>query len=901
MRIKHLLCMAILAATMVGGGLPSAWQPSPTASLPVPLASPTPTAPMTPAHTPARAPTAAPAVTSTSMPVVVLTIGAYIDGRSQLVVQSGAVHWHHLDWAAPGRNSELGEIKPTFLNGAAWCPTWPDSPDAENRDCGCDSSTYVGIPPLAMQDQTVGLKADQARAKVTIVQQPQADNSYTLIVEFDDNDPLGADWYEVDIGYIAGGQPVSVPMSDGPCPTPIPAVVSTSPTPSQPGAADACGDRGEITKVVGSPIPLQPANILLQLAWERGFTRPQLGHGGSFPDFTLLTDGRAFYKGRDDPSTFDRGQAMVVHLTPAERQELVQRVLDLGFERLESYPDSCRPLPNGLCECIEDASESILRLRLESGELREVRNYHTFANDPDALAAIRALLEGYQHPKAEPYVPEKAALFIQAVEATAALDWPLDPAVLAPAVLTTAAHAAPCQVVLSGSDLETLLSVTGRNIGDFLFRAGDRVYAVYLVPWLPGVDYTDLIASSGQACPALPPPLPTPVSLPGMPQPGATMTRPMTKDEMVMRYVPAGPFYMGSPESVGESIEHPQHVVTLNAFWIDETEVTRMHYETCVAAGVCDVPPMDDDALSGKPVVVTWSAAQAYCHWAGGRLPTEAEWEKAARGSDACIYPWGEERPDCSRANHMSLEGPCSGGPVDAGACPAGASPYGVLDMAGNVTEWVSDWYDPGYYAVSPQQNPQGPDSGQARVARGGSWDDTFSAIRAAYRNGYAPDDVAIGFRCVVPAAVYTVVESDPYDGWYRYTNLDYGFSFHYPPDWTLEDRLHLLILRHEVVNTLRFTVEYRRVTGDLWVFRTGMPAGDFVSRGSVRFLGRELSRDVLVYEGRDILVSYSYGNAMPWGDVAFFFVLEDYRSVDLPKDMQSQIDQVVTSFELEH
>ncbi len=694
-----------------------------------------------------------------------------------------------------------------------------------------------------------------------------------------------------------------------PPPTPVPLATSAL-TPSQPEAAGPCGDRGEITKVVGSPAPLQPANILFQLAWEGGLTRPRLGHSGSFPDFTLLTDGRAFYKGQDDPSTLDRGQVMAVHLTPAERQELVQRVLDLGFERLESYPDSCRPLPDGSCECVEDASESILRLRLANGELREVRNYFTFANDPEALAAIRAVPEGYQHhPKAEPYVPEKATLFVRAVEATAAaeatdaLDWPLDPAVLAPAVLTTAANYAPCQMALSGSDLTTLLSVTGRNIGDFHFRAGDRVYAVSLVPWLPGVDDTDLIASSGQACPALPPPLSTPVPLPGMPQPGATLTRPMTKDEMVMHYVPAGPFYMGSLEGVGESIERPQHVVTLDAFWIDETEVTRMHYGTCVAAGVCDALPTDDDALSGKPVMVTWSAAQAYCRWVGGRLPTEAEWEKAARGTDARIYPWGNERPDCSRANHASLEGPCSDGPVDAGAHPAGASPYGVLDMAGNVAEWVSDWYDPSYYAVSPGQNPQGPDSGQYRVARGGSWEDFFAYIQAAQRVAYPPEEVALGFRCVVPAAAYTVVESDLYDGWHRYTNLDYGFSFHYPPDWTLEERPHTLVFQHKVIDTLYFTVGYHRVDEDLWFLRTGMPAGDFVPRGSVPFLGHELLRNVLVYEGKDKVVSYSYGDAVPWTSVLFGFFLDefhgDYKALDLPDDVQGQIDQVVSSFEL--
>jgi hypothetical protein len=147
------------------------------------------------------------------------------------------------------------------------------------------------------------------------------------------------------------------------------------------------------------------------------------------------------------------------------------------------------------------------------------------------------------------------------------------------------------------------------------------------------------------------------------------------------------------------------------------------------------------------------------------------------------------------------------------------------------------------------------------------------------------------------------VAESDLYDGWYRYTNLDYGFSFHYPPDWTLEDRLHLLALRHKAVDTQRFTAAYHRANEDLWLFRTGMPAGDFVPRASVPFLGGKLSRNVLVYEGKDILVSYSYDDATPQDDVIFFFFLEDLAddpgAIDLPEDVQNQIDQVVSSFEL--
>jgi hypothetical protein len=363
---------------------------------------------------------------------------------------------------------------------------------------------------------------------------------------------------------------------------------------------------------------------------------------------------------------------------------------------------------------------------------------------------------------------------------------------------------------------------------------------------------------------------------------------------------------MGSPEGIGSENEHPLHVVTLDPFWIDETEVTQGHYQSCVEAGVCDAKDVhgyDPWTKWGDPVEVTWDVAQAYCLWAGGRLPTEAEWEKAARGSDARAYPWGEAQPDCSRANHDSVVGSCSKGVTPAGSFPAGVSPYGALDMAGNVAEWVSDRYDSGYYAGSPEQNPPGPDVGKGRVVRGGSWVDSYPYIRAAYRDVYDASATA-GFRCVVPEAAYAVIASDRFEGWYRYTNLDYGFSFHCPPDWTLEHRPHQLILRHKVVDTLQFTVGYRRASEDLWLYRTGMPAGDFVPGGSVEFLGREISRDVLVYEGKAKVVLYNYSSAVPWGDIIFGFSLDDfegdYGRVDLPEDVQNQIDQVVSSFELQ-
>jgi hypothetical protein len=257
-----------------------------------------------------------------------------------------------------------------------------------------------------------------------------------------------------------------------------------------------CPSSGEITISVGTR---QPADVRLELAWEGGFTRPELASAfGRVPEFSLVPDGSAYYR---DPPESDTAQVMVAHLAPAEMKVLIQQVLDLGFERLESHTDRCQPQADGTCMCVADAGESVLRVRLPSGELREVRNYYEFANDPEALMAIRTLLQDYRHPQVEAYRPDKATVFIRPIPSSsglAVLEWPLPPAWLAGSTPDY-----PCARVLSGSDLQALLAVTGRNTGDFYFRAADsdQVYNIYLVPWLPGVDYTDLIASSGQACP----------------------------------------------------------------------------------------------------------------------------------------------------------------------------------------------------------------------------------------------------------------------------------------------------------------------------------------------------------------------------------------------------------------
>jgi formylglycine-generating enzyme required for sulfatase activity len=311
--------------------------------------------------------------------------------------------------------------------------------------------------------------------------------------------------------------------------------------------------------------------------------------------------------------------------------------------------------------------------------------------------------------------------------------------------------------------------------------------------WTPSPTFTPVPSDTATPTPS-PPPSPTPTTI-----------HPRVQ-------IPAGEFAMGLTSAQAEVVlricrtesrqcatsifadEQPVHTVSLDAYEIDLYEVTNAQFAQFVEEtgyvtdaeregnGRVDVSAEWEvvdgvnwrhphgsetditDQMDHPVVQVTWNDAVAYCAWAGGRLPTDAEWEKAARGTDGRIYPWGNDF-DCARANlddeteidpftTRCNDGYSRTAPV--GSYPRGISSYGVHDLAGNVREWVSDWYDEDYYEVSPLSNPQGPTSGTIKSARGGSWYTDRTWARATDRRPFAPDYRSnyIGFRCVFEPGV---------------------------------------------------------------------------------------------------------------------------------------------------
>ena len=224
-----------------------------------------------------------------------------------------------------------------------------------------------------------------------------------------------------------------------------------------------------------------------------------------------------------------------------------------------------------------------------------------------------------------------------------------------------------------------------------------------------------------------------------------------------MVLIDAGEFWMGSPDGEGDKAEHPRHKVYLDAFYMDKYEATSSRYAEFMRATGRPAPEYWDQMKIGKhnnhPVVgVDWHDADAYCRWAGKRLPTEAEWEKAARGTDERFYPWGNQEPASGIANfgHGFAGKVYDQGLEPVGTYEGGKSPYGIYDLAGNVWEWVADWYEENYYAKSPERDPKGSSSGQYRVLRGGSWNRQPKHVRSTLRFWLSPSFRydTVGFRC---------------------------------------------------------------------------------------------------------------------------------------------------------
>jgi formylglycine-generating enzyme required for sulfatase activity len=302
------------------------------------------------------------------------------------------------------------------------------------------------------------------------------------------------------------------------------------------------------------------------------------------------------------------------------------------------------------------------------------------------------------------------------------------------------------------------------GLGEILI--GSLISLALLVSGCSSIDdgASEVPSSNGVEATSTYTPLSTKTSIPLAPRLGIGSTMISRKDSMNLLYVPAGKFTMGNETYDNEKI----HTVYLDAFWIDQFEVTNKMYSLCVAAGICDEPVdkrsftrssyYGNSVYDNYPVVyIDWNMAKTYCEWADRRLPTEAEWEKAARGPDANIYPWGNDTPNSNLLNYddaatdeLLNDRAAFDDTTEVGKYPDGAGLYGALDMTGNVWEWAVDWYSDTYYVSSPDSNPLGPVSGEYRVIRGGYYG---NILPSSFRTAMTPDFTfkdSIGFRCAM-------------------------------------------------------------------------------------------------------------------------------------------------------
>jgi formylglycine-generating enzyme required for sulfatase activity len=300
--------------------------------------------------------------------------------------------------------------------------------------------------------------------------------------------------------------------------------------------------------------------------------------------------------------------------------------------------------------------------------------------------------------------------------------------------------------VVGAGDQSVGRGVIARSVQDYVEGFG-----------ITAQESTGSSSSSVSSAPVLPPPVAEAKPAPRQQMQGREITG---RDAAPMVLIPAGEFWMGSPDGEGAKHEHPRHQIYLDAFYMDKFEVTVSRYAEFVRATDSAKPEDLDQADLSRhgnlPVVsVDWQSAKAYCEWAGKRLPTEAEWEKAARGTDGRIYPWGNEPPTAKLANFGYWDWKLFSNSYDkfltaVNNYEAGKSPFGLHHMAGNAWEWTADWYDEQYYSKSPVRNPKGSSSGKYRVMRGGSWFGIPDEVRSSNRWWAAPTgrNGLIGFRC---------------------------------------------------------------------------------------------------------------------------------------------------------